>query len=161
MSIHPNILDKSDRIQTQLNLALCHHSLKSTSDAISSAEAVIVLDKRSPAAVQAQWVILQNQPADDERESKLNELLKVAEKRKTSSVLNSLKLEKARKEKDPVIQRVMFESILQKATNEGDTYDAMRTVVALGVASADNHTPLDKSRLIQAYHYLYTGGFLH
>lgn len=161
LSIHPSILDKRDRIQTQLNLALCHHSLESTAEAISAAEAVIALDKRSPAAVQAQWVILQNQPADEERELKLNELLKVAEKRKTSSVLNSIKLEKARKEKDPVTQRVMFESILQKATKEGDTYDAMRSMVALGVASASNHTSIDKSRLIQAYHYLYTGGFLH
>lgn len=161
MSIMPGVLDKADRIQVELNLALCHHVLDSASDATSSAENVIALDKRSAEAVQAKWIVLQNQPADAEREVKINELLKVAEKRKISSVMNSIKLDRAKKESDPVIQRGMFESMLQVAASEGATYHAMRTIVALGVASSGSHTPLDKSRLIQAYHYLYKGGFLH
>ncbi|WP_446431683.1 metallophosphoesterase family protein [Pseudomonas sp. 1121_17] len=161
LSIEPDLLEKSDRLHTEINLALCHHSLKSSAEAISSAEKVIALDKRSNTAVQAQWIILQNQPTDPERESKINELLKIAEKKKTSTVLNSIKLEKARKEQDPGTQRSMYESILLQANSDGDTYDATRAIVALGVANADRHTSQDKSRLIQAYHYLYKGGFLY
>ena len=161
LRIEPDLLDKTDRLQTELNLALCHHSLESSAEAISSSERVIAIDKRSAAAVQAQWIILQNKPNDDETESKLNQLLKLAEKRNISAVANSIKLETARHEPDSIKQRGMYESILAQANSEGHTYDSVRAIVALGSASSNGNAPQDKSRLIQAYHYLYKGGFLY
>ncbi len=161
LSIEPDVLDKPDRLQAELNLALCHHSLKSATEAIASAEKVIFMDKRSNSAVQAQWIILQNETNNDESASKLNALLKTAEKRKIYTVLNSIKLEKANEETNPLKQKGMYEDIISQAHSNGDTYDAMRSIVALGKATKDEYTPQDKNRLIQAYHYLYKGGFLY
>ncbi|MND96473.1 hypothetical protein D3C76_657490 [compost metagenome] len=161
LSIDPKHLDKSDRVQTELNLALCHHSLESVPDAISSAEKVISLDKRSHAAVQAQWIILQNKPNDDQTDARLNQLLKTAESRNISAVANSIKLERARNEPDSVAQRGMYESIMAQANSKGETYDSVRAIVALGSANSYGNASQDKNRLIQAYHYLYKGGFLY
>lgn len=161
LGLELDVLDKSDQIHCELNLALCHHSLKSTTEAIASAEKVISLDRRSSQAIQARWIILQNQPDDPDHDAKYAELSKTAVKRKTHVVVASIALERARKETNPATQRTMYENIISEANNNGDTYNAIRAIVALGGATTGNHTQHDKTRLIQAYHYLYKGGFLY
>jgi predicted phosphodiesterase len=161
LGIPVGVLDKADQITCELTLALCHHSLDSPAEAIASAERVIKLDPRSNLAIQARWIIIQNNQDDPDLESKLTNLEKTAAKRKTHVVVSSIALERASNTSDPIKRRAMYEKIITEANDNGDTYNAIRAVVALGQITEINHSQLDKSRLISAYHYLYKGGFLH
>lgn len=161
LAIDLDVLDKPDKVMCELNLALCHHSLSSSVEAIASAERVIKLDPRSNLAIQARWIILQHQQDDPDLEQKLTELSKTAAKRKTHVVVASIALDRAAKTSDPIKRREMYESIITEANINGDTYNAIKAIVALAQTSATGHTPQDKSRLIRAYHYLYKGGFLY
>ncbi|UVL13252.1 metallophosphoesterase [Pseudomonas atacamensis] len=161
LQIPAGALSKADQVTCELNLALCHHSLKSSEEAIKSAERVIKLDPRSNLSIQARWIILQNNEDDPALETKLNELEKTAIKRKTHVVIASIALDRAANTDDPIQQRAMYEKIITEANNNGDTYNSIRAIVALGEIRGITHSQLDKRRLISAYHYLYKGGFLH
>jgi hypothetical protein len=72
----------------------------------------------------------------------------------------SISLAKAKSIADPIKQRATYEKIITDSTTVGETYTAIKAIVALGQLTGLDYTPQDKNRLIQSYHYLHKAGFI-
>lgn len=151
-------LDKDVKIDGMLTLCLCYDSLGEISEAVDLAKKIIKLYPKSNAALQARWVVLENDTENPLREKEIFELENLARKRKAYIVANNIALSKAKEHKDPAQQRDAYEQIISSSLANGHTYSAIRGIIQASQTDGYKFAPTDKARLITAYHYLYNEG---
>ncbi|WP_095143484.1 metallophosphoesterase [Pseudomonas sp. Irchel s3b6] len=162
----PHISDKRTLLSVYMNLALCSESLKEVDDAVTYAKKVIALDKSSYSALSAQQIILEmsTEGSESTRAAALSKLEDKARRQGAKSVAVTIALSKAYATVDDMERITQLRSIVRDAKENGDSYDIMRAMIALGKVSLKSNidfklTTAEEHLLIRLYHYLYNERF--
>ncbi|MBV7563848.1 metallophosphoesterase [Pseudomonas sp. sia0905] len=157
----PHLKDKTTLISVYMNIALCSETLNESDDAVLYAKKVIALDKTSDSAFGAQQIIIE---ATAENEtglaSALSKLEEKARKKGAKGVAITIALSRAYAIKDDEEKVARLRAIAKDAKDNGDSYDVMRAMVALGQVSLKDDTSFklttaEEYQMIRLYHYLY------
>lgn len=161
----PYLKDKTTLVSVYMNIALCSETLGEPSDAVLYAKKVIDLDKGSDSAFSAQQIIIE---ATAENElglaSALSRLEDKARKKGAKTVAVTIALSRAYAIKDDNEKVERLRAIAKDARDNGDSYDVMRAMVALGQVSLKDETSFklttaEEYHLVRLYHYLYNEHF--
>lgn len=158
LGLNESHLTKSQRQQAALCLALCYERLGDAPEASATAKRAIAIDRRTNSALQAKVIIAEQIDDDDKREAELRKFLRTAQSKKANTLANNIRLELARGQKrrgenvSDQLREVAF-----NAKKDGDFYNSARSIIDLAnLPGADRSiTSEEKSRLIEAYHFLY------
>lgn len=161
----PYLKDKVTLVSVYMNIALCSETLGESSDAVLYAKKVIDLDKDSNAAFSAQQIIVEA-TAEDEigLASALSKLEDRARKKGAKTVAVTIALSRAYAIKDDDEKVARLRAIAKDAKDNGDSYDVMRAMVALGQVSLKDGTDFklttaEEYQMVRLYHYLYNEHF--
>lgn len=150
-------LTKSQRQSAELGLALTLERLKDSSAAAIVARRVIALDRSSGSALHAKVIIAEQIEDNAKRTAELQRLLASALKGSHTVVANNIRLTLAREEKDDERASALLKDITAPA-GSNDFYNKVRAAVEL--AERRSRSPklgeAERSRLIDAYHFLYS-----
>jgi hypothetical protein len=159
LEIRAESTEKTVRTQILLNLSLCYESLKMTDEAVNSAKECRSIEPKSTFSLQAAAIIVGASTVGPERTRGLRKLEMMARKRKAYIVANNIALDLAGQTNDMAERQDALSEIVQSAPTTGDGYNSMRAAIELAkikIESGHALTDADLSRLIDAYHYLYS-----
>ncbi|MFI0847322.1 metallophosphoesterase [Mesorhizobium sp. IMUNJ 23232] len=151
-------LDRSDRQQAALSLAMCYDSLGDEKNAVDAAKHTISINRHSNAALHGKVIIAEQIEDEAERESELRKLLRQSVQKKAHTLTNNIRLELARN--GALRGENTYEAlkeITKDARTSGDYYNSARAIIDLANLSGAESTLTgeEKTRLIEAYHFLY------
>lgn len=149
-------LSKSQRQSAELGLAL---TLERTnrSAAAEAAKRVIAIDRHSAPALQAKIMLAEQIEDPKEKRTKLRRLLAIADKQERKVLANNIRLSLAQDEEDQTAISLLKE-VLEAAKHNHDFYNQVRAVVTLAERQSQmaGLTEAEHSRLVAAYHFLYS-----
>jgi hypothetical protein len=166
LEIRGHSKEKSFRNQALLNLALCYESLEMMDEAVKTARECRAVDPKSTYSLQASAIIVGMSAAGPARTVALRKIEATARKKKAFIVANNVALTLASETEDMSLRRDALSEIVRSAPVTDDGYNAMRAAIELAtlkLESSDTLGDTDLSRLIDAYHYLFSesgGGLL-
>ncbi|ETK17016.1 signal transduction protein [Pseudomonas sp. FH4] len=161
----PYFKDKATLVSVYMNIALCSETLGESKDAVSYAKKVIELDKGSNSALSAQQIIIEATEENNlNLDLALSKLESKARKKGAKTVAVTIALSRAYAIKDDNEKVAKLRGIAKDAKDNGDSYDVMRAMVALGQVSLKNDTSFklttaEEHHLVRLYHYLYNEHF--
>lgn len=151
-------LNKQQRLQAELGLALCLNSLGEDELAAEAAKRTISLNRKSVQALQAEVLIAGHITDDEIRGDTLRALLKRAEKFNSSTITNNIliSLSKISGSGDRASGENL-RRVLTATQSSDDFYNAARAIVSLAnnPETAKTLGISDRERLIDVYHFLY------
>jgi len=156
---------KTIRNRALLNLALCYESLHMMDEAVKTAKECRSIEPKSTIALQASAIIVGTSTVGSARTAGLRKLESAARRKKAHIVANNIAIDLADTTEDVAKRREALFDVVQTAPTTGDGYNAMRAAIELGKMQLEGGAILregELSRLIDAYHYLYSesGGSL-
>jgi hypothetical protein len=151
-------LTKSQRQHAELELALSLERLKDSRGAADAALRAIALDRNSGAALQAKVIIAEQIEDVAKRQAELQRLLATAGAGGHAVVENNIRLMLARVEKDDEKAFALLNEVVQAPAGSNDFYNRVRGIVGLAERRSQSSglSEADRSRLIDAYHFLYS-----
>src|ERR1700678_765163 len=151
-------LSKSQRQSAELGLALTLEGLKDVRGAADAARRVIALDRKSGNALHAKVIIAEQIKDATERSAELQRLLVTAHKGRHTVVENNIRLTLASAEKDDEKASGLLKEVVQTPVGCNDFYNGVRAAVQLAErrSRSSGLTEVERSRLIDAYHFLYS-----
>jgi len=151
-------LNKFQRQNAELGLALCLDSQGDEAGAKSAAERVIKIDKSTSAALHSEMIIAEQIVDQTARQKTLQRLLEKARKRESHTLVHNILISLAKEDDD---SQEILKQVVQGARAKGDFYNVARAIVELSSKPGAERTLTnsEKDRLIEAYHYLYNERF--
>jgi len=153
-----SVLSKSQRQSAELELALTLKRLKDNPGAADAARRVIILNRKSSAALQARVIIAQQIENNAERTAELQRLLTLAKKGEHIVTTNNIRLILAKEEDDHEKASMLLKEVVLTRAESNDFYNGVRA--ALDLAERQSRTAkleeAERLRLIDAYHFLYS-----
>jgi hypothetical protein len=159
VELTPTLKSKSFKQSAFLTLALCNERLSEKDEATQAARECIKLNSKNNLALQAQAVILHNDPNIENKEEKLKVLELLARKKKANIVANNIALGRAERLTDIGDAKKIALVVAGGAEKAGDYYNAIRAHILIAKGTIKEQKPIDStatSKLIGAYHYLYS-----
>lgn len=152
-----NTLSKSQRQYAELGLALSLQKLKDYKGSASAAHRVIEINNKSEAALHAQAIIAEQIENSDQRKAELQRLLATALKNNYTVLANNIRLTLANEEKDNEVASGLLRDVYSTIQSP-DFYNSVRAILALSERKSQSSglSEADRSRLINAYHFLYS-----
>lgn len=162
----PHISDKRTLLSINMNLALCSESLGEVEEAVAYSKKVMAMDKGGNYSLSAQQIILEMSTEGDgsQRAAGLSKLEDKARRQGAKGVAITIALSRAYSIANDVEKTAKLRSIVREAKESGDSYDIMRSMIALGNVSLKSDvnfklTVAEEHLLIRIYHYLYNERF--
>jgi predicted MPP superfamily phosphohydrolase len=152
-----NVLSKSQRQNAELGLALTLERLKDDPGAADAARRVIALDRNSGRALHAKVIIAEQIEDATKRTAELQRLLAIALKGSHTVAANNIRLTLAQEEKDDDKASTLLKEV-QAPAGSHDFYNSVRAAVELAERRSRSSRlgEAERSRLIDAYHFLYS-----
>lgn len=151
-------LPASLRLTALHTLLLCHDDLDEVAEITLVAERIKKLDRHSSAALQADAIILEKDPNDSDRLSKLADLETVCRRKGAHVTANNIAIVRAEaRDTDQNSREKILEDVINDSKTSKDFYNQVRAVVQLANMALSTGPLSAKLRnsLISAYNYLF------
>jgi len=141
-----------------LNLALCHQSLGDDDEAKEYAQLAISVDRHSPAALQAQSILIELDNDDARRNHRLIAHEAKCRKQKAFVVANNIALRRARESSDQTDVQKILEPVMRISSENKDHYNQTRAIIELAQLALRTNSTLGEKEMVQlmkAYYFLF------
>ena len=154
-----SILPKDTRQSALLSLALAHQSLGESDHAREAATETIRLGRYETPAIQAEAILVELNEDPGVQNEKLKVLEERAKKKKALTLASTIAISRANLPTTPKDDAAkIFEQVSLNARSSKDFYNEVRAIIQVAnrsVMGGNQLPPRLKSRLIDAYHFLF------
>jgi hypothetical protein len=151
-------LPSSTRQSVLLNLALIHQVAEEDEDARNYARKVMMIDRHSNAALQAQTILIELEPDTPKRSERLASHEVKCRRQKATTAANNIAISRAKSAGSPEERRKILDPIMVLSRDAKDHYNQTRAIIELSKLALDEGRTLtdrELSQLINAYHFLF------
>ncbi len=162
LSIDTSSLPKAIRQEIALGLALSYNSGGRGPEARVAAERAVKINPQTTSALHARIVLAELDPPGPNRDAKLDALMQKAKARKSTILVNNIKLFKAERGTMPERQ-ALLRDVVDSSRSSGDFYNRFRALLNLAETRTKGELISDSDQLglIMAYHFFHNERLRH